>query len=68
MTEEEILTVKEVAKFLKYDEHTIYRLARKGDLPGFKISGEWRFRKSVIAKWIEDKEKSHIVAKEAKNN
>lgn len=68
MSQEEILTVKEMAKYLKLDEHTIYRLARKGDLPGFKIAGEWRFRKSALDKWIEDREKSHVVAKEAKNN
>lgn len=68
MGSEEILTVKEMAKYLKYDEHTIYRLARKGDLPGFKIAGEWRFRKAAIEKWIEEKEKSHKESKEATNN
>ena len=52
---EEILTVKELAKYLKMDEHTVYRLARKGVLPGVKIGGEWRFKKDLIDKWIEEK-------------
>jgi len=52
---EEILTVKELAKYLKMDEHTVYRLARKGVLPGVKIGGEWRFKKDLIDRWIEEK-------------
>ncbi|MBC7334425.1 MAG: helix-turn-helix domain-containing protein [Actinobacteria bacterium] len=52
---EEILTVKELAKYLKMDEYTVYRLARKGVLPGVKIGGEWRFKKDLIDKWIEEK-------------
>ncbi len=52
---EEILTVKELARYLKMDEHTIYRLARKRVLPGVKIGGEWRFKKDLIDKWIEEK-------------
>ena len=50
---EEILTVKELARYLKMDEHTVYRLARKGVLPGVKIGGEWRFKKDLIDRWIE---------------
>lgn len=34
-------------------EHTVYRMARKGVLPGFKIGGEWRFKKDLIDRWIE---------------
>ena len=52
---EEILTVKELAKYLKMDEHTVYRLARKKVLPGVKIGGEWRFKKDLIDRWIEEK-------------
>jgi len=51
--EGEILTVKELAKYLKMNEHTVYRLARKGELPAVKIGGGWRFKKDVINKWIE---------------
>ena len=49
----EILTVKQLAEYLQLDEHTIYRLARKGEIPALKIGAEWRFKKDLIDKWIE---------------
>jgi excisionase family DNA binding protein len=50
------MTIKELAAYLKMAEKTLYRLAANGDVPGFKIGGAWRFRKSEIDKWIEKKE------------
>ena len=49
---DEILTLKEVAKYLKLAEKTAYRLAADGELPGFKVGGSWRFQKIDIQKWI----------------
>ncbi len=51
----EILTVKQLADYLQMDEHTIYRLAKNGKIPAMKIGAEWRFKKTLIDKWIEDK-------------
>ena len=51
--EKEIMTVKQVAEYLQMDEHTIYKLARFGQIPSIKIAGEWRFKKEVIDKWID---------------
>tara|TARA_R110001592_G_scaffold363287_1_gene683220 strand:- start:17985 stop:18167 length:183 start_codon:yes stop_codon:yes gene_type:complete len=50
---EQILTLKEVAAFLKLTEKTAYRLAAEGKLPGFKVGGSWRFKQSDIDSWIE---------------
>lgn len=50
---DEILTLKEVAEYLKLAEKTAYRLAAEGKLPGFKVGGSWRFKESDIEKWIE---------------
>jgi excisionase family DNA binding protein len=47
------MTVREVASYLNVDEKTIYRLAKRGDLPGFKVAGTWRFKKGDIDEWIE---------------
>lgn len=55
--ETDILTVKEVSEYLKLTEKTAYRLASKGDIPGFKVGGSWRFRKSEIDAWIEKQAK-----------
>lgn len=50
---EEIMTLKEVAEYLKLAEKTAYRLAAAGTIPGFKVGGSWRFRKAVIEDWID---------------
>ena len=44
----DILTIKEVAKYLKLTEKTAYRLASVGKIPGFKVGGSWRFRKDEV--------------------
>ncbi len=53
----DILTLKEVAVYLKLAEKTAYRLAAEGKLPGFKVGGSWRFKESDIEKWIEKQKK-----------
>jgi excisionase family DNA binding protein len=50
---EPAMTVRDVAVFLNVDEKTIYRLVTKGELPGFKVLGSWRFQKSDLDAWIE---------------
>ena len=49
---EPAMTVQDVAAFLNVDEKTIYRLAQKGDLPGFKVLGSWRSQKADLESWI----------------
>ena len=51
---DEILTLKEVAEYLKLAEKTAYRLAAEGKLPGFKVGGSWRFKQQDIESWIEE--------------
>ncbi len=50
---DEILTLKEVAEYLKLAEKTAYRLAAEGKLPGFKVGGSWRFKREDVLQWIE---------------
>jgi len=54
---DEILTIKEVAEYLKLAEKTAYRLVAEGKLPGFKVGGSWRFNKAEINRWIEQQSK-----------
>jgi excisionase family DNA binding protein len=51
-SEGEILTVKQVAAYLKVTERTIYRLAVAKKLPAFKVGGTWRFSRADIDTWI----------------
>lgn len=48
----EILTLKEVADYLKVTERTIYRLAGAKKIPAFKVGGTWRFSRADIDEWI----------------
>lgn len=49
---EEVLTIKEVAVLLKLAEKTIYSMAQRGEIPTFKVRGQWRIRKVDFDKWI----------------
>lgn len=50
---DEILTINEVASYLKLAKKTAYRLASEGKLPGFKVGGSWRFKRDDVEHWIE---------------
>jgi excisionase family DNA binding protein len=49
---DEILTIREVAALLKIGEKTAYTMVQSGQLPGFKVRGQWRFRRADIERWI----------------
>lgn len=55
---DQILTLKEVAAYLKLAEKTAYRLASEGKLPGFKVGGSWRFKRVDLEAWIEKQKDS----------
>ncbi|MGE6482087.1 methylation-associated defense system helix-turn-helix domain-containing protein MAD1 [Psychrobacter namhaensis] len=48
----EVLTIKEVAEYLKVNERTIYRLAASNELPGFRVGNAWRFKRSDLDTWV----------------
>lgn len=50
--EGEILTLEEVAAYLKAGKRTVYRLAQNGKIPAFKLGGSWRFRRAELDRWI----------------
>lgn len=50
--EGEILTIKQVAEFLKVTDRTIYKLAAAKKIPAFKVGGTWRFSRADIDSWI----------------
>ncbi|CAJ2865469.1 MULTISPECIES: helix-turn-helix domain-containing protein [Burkholderia] len=52
---DEILTIDEVATFLKAGKRTVYRLASAGEIPAFKLGGTWRFRRADLDRWISER-------------
>lgn len=53
----EILTIKQVADYLKVTEWTIYRLAAAKKIPPFKVGGTWRFSRVDLDQWIQRQQK-----------
>ncbi|KQP17192.1 helix-turn-helix domain-containing protein [Pseudorhodoferax sp. Leaf265] len=50
---DEILTVKEVAVLLKLAEKTVYAMAAAGQIPAFKIRGQWRIKRTELDRWMD---------------
>jgi excisionase family DNA binding protein len=57
---EEVLTLPEVAAYLKVTERTIYRLAAGKKIPAFKVGGVWRFSRGDIDRWIKQQSVSAV--------
>ena len=49
-----ILTLPEVAVLLKVAEKTVYTMAQTGQIPAFKVRGQWRFKHDDIERWIDE--------------
>ena len=50
----EILTIDEVATYLRLTPQTIYKWAQEKRIPAVKLGKEWRFRRSIIDRWFDD--------------
>ncbi|HUU50493.1 MAG TPA: helix-turn-helix domain-containing protein [Nitrospinota bacterium] len=48
----EIITAQELADYLKLNEVTVYKYAKEGKIPGYKIGKQWRFNKEEINKLL----------------
>jgi len=61
----DILTIPELAELLRVAEKTVYTLAQRGEIPAFKVGGQWRFSRSAIQSWIENSSRGGKSAAEA---
>ena len=52
---DDILTIEEVAKYLRVSERTVYDWAQKGEIPAGKIGTVWRFKKDEIERWVNER-------------
>lgn len=50
----DILTLEEVAEYLRLTPQTIYKWAQEKRIPAAKLGKEWRFRKSIIDRWLDE--------------
>ncbi len=59
---EKLMTLEEVADYLRLSKDTVYRMANTGKIPASKVGNQWRFRKEDVDQWLE---KNKNVAREA---
>jgi excisionase family DNA binding protein len=52
----DVMTLNEVAEYLRIPRSTVYKLVREGRIPGQKIGRQWRFRRKVVENWLGDTE------------
>ena len=67
----EIMSIEELAEYLKISKSTLYKLAQEGGLPGQKVGKHWRFHRDVIDRWLasrldDGKGKPHRKSNQAK--
>ena len=54
---EPAMTVRQVADYLNVVPKVVYQLVQQGALPGFKVAGTWRFKRTDIDGWIEEQKR-----------
>jgi excisionase family DNA binding protein len=59
----EIMTIEEVASYLRIPVSTVYRLAQQGRIPASKVGRQWRFRRQAIERWLEANSQASISPK-----
>lgn len=57
MTQRPYLTIQDVAKRFGVNTTTVYRLAKGGKLPAFKVGNQWRFSEERLREWVADRER-----------
>ena len=50
--QENLLSADQVARYLKVDKFTIYRLVSQKKIPAFKVGNQWRFKRKMIDAWL----------------
>ncbi|MGA7701943.1 MAG: helix-turn-helix domain-containing protein [Thermoguttaceae bacterium] len=47
-----VLTIDELAEYLKISKSTLYKLAQEGSIPSQKVGKHWRFHKDAVDEWL----------------
>ncbi len=56
MISNELMTIEEVAEYLRVKKRTIYEWVKNGKIPAIKAVGQWRFKKGQIDSWLENQQ------------
>ena len=59
----DVMTLNEVADYLRIPRSTVYKLVREGRIPGQKVGRQWRFRRDTIDRWLDEGGRTETVSK-----
>ncbi len=54
-TTREVMDIRQASDYLGISGDTLYRYASEGFIPAFKLGNRWRFRKSLLDSWMDEK-------------
>ena len=52
-----VITVRELAEYLRVHQSTVYRLLREHKLPSFRVGSDWRFSREAVDQWMSDQQR-----------
>ena len=56
-----VLTIEDLADYLKISKSTLYKLAQEGALPCQKVGRHWRFHREAIDEWLRNKQPNNAI-------
>lgn len=57
---DQVMTLEELAIYLKLPKSTLYKLVQDGRIPGQKLGKQWRFGKQAIDQWLNNEQNSKV--------
>jgi excisionase family DNA binding protein len=62
----DVLTIEELADYLKVSKSTLYKLAQEGKVPAQKVGRHWRFHRETIDRWLGERENENVISSSGK--
>jgi excisionase family DNA binding protein len=62
----DVLTIEEIADYLKVSKSTLYKLAQEGKVPAQKVGRHWRFHRETIDRWLGERENESVTSSSGK--
>ena len=56
MVDRELMTIEEIADYLRVKKRTVYEWLKQGKIPAIKTVGQWRFKRTQIDRWLESQQ------------
>ena len=62
--QKEVMTIEDVADYLRVPRSSVYKLAQSGELPGRKVGKHWRFHRKTMERWLSDWKSNNVSGSE----